>query len=144
MFKPNNEQIEAIEALSFGEVEDYYPEREALSRRDAWNESAGLWHDLVQCALSSPTKTQALIHLRVASRVEKEWGDDPLTRQVLDILGLSLKEEPWDYEEEGRKYFNSQTTTWFNMDWNSLPVAVKNCWCEVAYEREFGQPSGRI
>lgn len=84
-----SEQRAAVEAVSFGEIDDYYTdEAEIADKRDAWDASAAAWAEAIAAMLESESREEAAKHLKEASRIEYEWGCDPSTAEVAGIVGL--------------------------------------------------------
>lgn len=79
--------LKAIEALDFGEVEDYYhDEREIRAKREAWNDSKEEWKDAREALLDATKRAEVEEALVRMSDAEAEWGDDPTTTDARRIL----------------------------------------------------------
>ena len=92
-FTVSPEQRQAVGNLRarWGSVEDYYPdEDEADDRRDQWNEDRKSWIQEIKAALKATTRAQAREALESASSVENEWGDNPQTVEIANLLGIRL------------------------------------------------------
>ena len=88
-----------LKALDFGSF--YYPDAAADdARRDAWDRTAGQWQEAIDAARNASTRDEAQEAIDRASKIEREWGDDPLnesewgddplTQIASDILGLGV------------------------------------------------------
>ena len=77
----------------FGDVADYYPEDEVTpSMTRLWNECATSWADEVltaEVAGLSGDIEGAQLALARASRIERQWGDDPSTRRIVSLFCLA-------------------------------------------------------
>lgn len=79
----------AASKVQFGAIDDYYPESEITdAKRDAWTDSAEAWRVAVRDAIRATSIDEAIEALALASRIEREWGDDPSTREVRRAFGL--------------------------------------------------------
>lgn len=79
-----------VVAVEWGDIEDYYDDVEAAVRRDAWVDSEGEWQTAISEAVHAGTQQAAREALTTASRIESEWGDDPSTQRVAEILGIEV------------------------------------------------------
>jgi hypothetical protein len=80
---------EEIEGVEFGDYDDCYPAFAHTAVQLAeWTEAATQWESERDELLAAATKTSAREHLDAMSRIEQEWGDDPSTRRVREIMGL--------------------------------------------------------
>ena len=77
----------------FGNVTDYYPEEEVTPiMTRLWNECATSWADEVltaEVAGLSGDIEGAQLALQRASRIERQLGDDPLTRCIVSLFCLA-------------------------------------------------------
>jgi hypothetical protein len=81
----------AIRTVSFGDLADYYPADECTpSNITAWADSSQQWEsaltDLESAVLASDSSSIDKA-LKDMSEIEMEWGDDPSTRRVRELLG---------------------------------------------------------
>jgi len=81
--------VSRVEDVEFGDFADFYPDAPADDpRARAWAESSDQWDSEREELLASTTRAEVGEHLSSMSRIEREWGDDPSTREVCRILGF--------------------------------------------------------
>ena len=70
----------------FGDVDDYFLDTEIDdARREAWDCAREAWEDAISALLEAASLHEAQAALETASRIESEWGDDPLTQRIVKI-----------------------------------------------------------
>jgi hypothetical protein len=83
------EQDAQILAIDFGEIEDYYSDDDEIeAKREAWDSASDSWDTAVADLRVSTSTKETKQHLATMSRIEDDWGDDPATQRIRQILGL--------------------------------------------------------
>lgn len=97
------ELIDAVDAIDFGDVDDYYPPQEAAEKAASWLRCDEAWTDskwrigyILQDAADGPLddSDKRLIGNALASmrRIEVQWGASPSTDAIADLLAQVLQD----------------------------------------------------